>query len=133
MRTPKDVVLAYVEAFNRGDLDGLCDLFTPDALVWGVLGWGTIEKVRPIWRELIEGLRIQLQVDDIVAEGNKVAVRYTERGTSVRAFRGMGPTGRSYEITAMEWFEVEGDRIRRRWGARDSANQNRQLGFLERE
>jgi ketosteroid isomerase-like protein len=26
---PKDVVLAYVDAFNRGDLDGLCALLHP--------------------------------------------------------------------------------------------------------
>ena len=126
---PKDVVLAYVDAFNRGDLDGLCALLAPDALVWGVLGWGGIDLVRPVWRDLIECLEIRLRVDAIVAEGSVVAVRYTESGTSVRAFRGEGPTGRSYEVVAMEWFEIEGDRIRRRWGARDSASMRKQLGF----
>ncbi|MCB9896652.1 MAG: nuclear transport factor 2 family protein [Planctomycetes bacterium] len=130
-RTPKDVVLAYVDAFNRGDLDGLCALFTPDALVWGVLGWGEIEKVRPIWKDLIECLGMQLQVDALIAEGDVVAVRYTERGTSRLAFRGQGPTGRSYELTAMEWFEIRDGRIRRRWGARDGASQMRQLGFTQ--
>lgn len=38
----KQVVLSYVEAFNRGDLEALRDLFTPDALIHGVLGWGGI-------------------------------------------------------------------------------------------
>jgi len=125
----KDVVLAYVDAFNRGDLDALCKLFTPDALVWGVLGWGEIDKVRPIWQDLIECLRMQLQVDAIVSEGDTVAVRYTERGTSVQPFRGLGPTRRSYELVAMEWFELRDGRIHRRWGARDFAAQSRQLGF----
>ena len=129
MNQAKQVVLAYVDAFNRGDLEGVCGLFTEDALVWGVLGWGTIEQARPIWKGLIECLQMQLQVDGIVGEDNTVAVRYTERGKSVREFRGDGPTGRSYEITAMEWFEVQGDRIHRRWGARDSGAMNRQLGF----
>jgi len=125
----KDVVLAYVDAFNRGDLEALCKLFTPDALVWGVLGWGEIDKVRPIWQDLIECLKMQLQVDAIVSEGDTVAVRYTERGTSVRPFRGVGPTQRSYELVAMEWFVIRDGRIHRRWGARDFAAQSRQLGF----
>ena len=33
-------VLKYVNAFNRGDIETLESLFAPDALVYGVLGWG---------------------------------------------------------------------------------------------
>lgn len=129
MRSEKEVVLAYVDAFNRGDLDGVCSLFAPDALIWGVLGWGTVEVARPIWKSLIEGLQMQLQVEGIISEGDTVAVRYIERGKSVGEFRGAAPTGRSYELTAMEWFEVKDGLIHRRWGARDSASQSKQLGF----
>jgi steroid delta-isomerase-like uncharacterized protein len=131
MTQGKDLVLAYVDAFNRGDLEGLCKLFAKDALIWGVVGWGTLEQARPIWKDLMECLQIQLTVDAIIAEGNTVAVRYTERGKSVRAFRGAGRTGRTYELLAMEWFEINDNLIHRRWGARDSASQNRQLGFTE--
>ena len=125
----KDVVLAYVAAFNSGDLERLCSLFTPDALVWGVLGWGDLAAVRPIWRDLIECLQIQLHVEAIIAEEDTVAVRYIERGTSARPFRGAPATGRSYELTAMEWFVVRDDRIHRRWGARDGGTQAKQLGW----
>jgi hypothetical protein len=31
------------------------------------------------------------------------------------------------EIVAMEWFIIENNRISRRWGARDSASQFRQM------
>jgi predicted ester cyclase len=40
----------------------------------------------------------------MVAEGDTVAVRYTERGTFQDAFMGHQPTGKSYELVAMEWF-----------------------------
>ena len=131
MEKEKEVVLAYVDAFNRGDVDAVCNLFAKDALVWGVLGWGTPEDGRPIWKDLMECLQIQLTVDAITSIENTVAVRYTERGKSVRAFRGLGPTNKAYELLAMEWFEIKDQRIHRRWGARDSASQNRQLGFTE--
>lgn len=129
MPSAKDVVFAYVDAFNRGDLESLCSLFTDDARIWGVLGWGTVEQVRPVWHDLMNSLQIQLKVESIISEGDHVAVRYTETGKSVQPFRGQGPTGKTYELLAMEWFEVKGDRISRRWGARDSAAQSRQLGF----
>jgi predicted ester cyclase len=56
-------------------------------------------------------------------------VRYTERGTFTGPFRGQTPTGKSYELVAMEWFVVRDGRIHRRWGARDSAAQARQIGL----
>ena len=74
---------------------------------------------------------MELTIEDLAAEGNRVAARYTERGRWTGPYLDMGkPTGRSYELVAMEWFEFDAEgRITRRWGARDSAAQARQLGF----
>jgi hypothetical protein len=123
----KKVVLKYVKAFNRGDSVTLGKLFAPKAQIFGVLGWGGLDKALPIWQELHESFAINLHVDDMVAGGNVVAVRYTERGTSLKAFRGQPATNKSYEIVAMEWFIIENNRISSRWGARDSAAQFRQM------
>jgi steroid delta-isomerase-like uncharacterized protein len=125
----KQVVQEYVEAFNRGDMEALSRLFTPDALVYGVLGWGNLDVVVPVWEELHNAFAITLQIEAMVAEGDTVAVCYTERGTSVGAFRGQAATGKSYEIVAMEWFIFQNGLIHRRWGARDSAAQSRQMGL----
>ncbi|MDH3443859.1 MAG: ester cyclase [Deltaproteobacteria bacterium] len=125
----KEIVAAYVDAFNRGDIEDICRLFSPDALVYGVLGWGGVDKVSAIWREIIDCFNLNLRVEAMVAEGNTVAVRFTERGRSVKSFRGGPVTGRSYEVVAMEWFEFKDKLIHRRWGARDSAAQFRQMGL----
>jgi steroid delta-isomerase-like uncharacterized protein len=125
----KAVVRRYVEAFNRGDLAALRTLFTPDALVYGVLGWGGLEEVEPIWRDLHQAFGIELTPEQMIAEGDMVAVRYTERGTFVAPFRGQPPTGKSFELVAMEWFILQDGKIHRRWGARDAASQARQLGM----
>jgi steroid delta-isomerase-like uncharacterized protein len=123
----KKVVLEYVEAFNRADMEALKGLFADDALVYGVLGWGGLDEVMPIWREIHQAFAIQLQVESIIAEGDTVAVRYTERGKSVGSFRGGPVTNESYEVVAMEWFIIQDGKIQRRWGARDSASQSRQM------
>jgi steroid delta-isomerase-like uncharacterized protein len=125
----KQVVRKYVDAFNQGELDSLCGLFAPDAEIHGVLGQGLMDRVRPIWKQLIEGLGMQLTIEEIIAEGDCVAVRYTERGVFRGIFMGHPPTGKSYELVAMEWFVIRDGLIRRRWGARDGASQARQIGL----
>lgn len=127
--TNKQIVQAYVDAFNHGDVDALACLFAPDALVHGVLGAGGLDVARPIWRELIGCFAINLEVLDLVAEGDRVAARYRERGRSVASFRGGPVTRQAYEIPAMEWFEISDGLIRQRWGARDLAAQFRQMGL----
>jgi hypothetical protein len=58
-----------------------------------------------------------------------VAIRYTGRGTFRAPFRGGTPTGKSCELIAMDWFIIRDGLIERRWGARDSASQSRQIGL----
>jgi steroid delta-isomerase-like uncharacterized protein len=125
----KQVVLKYVAAFNRGDLDALGSLLTDDAEIQGVLGKGQFDRIAPVWRQLIDGYGMQLNVQSLIAEGNIVAARYIETGTFRAPAFGAEPTGKSYELVAMEWFVIENDRIKRRWGARDAASQARQLGI----
>ena len=54
--------------------------------------------------------------------GDIVAVRYRERGR----FVGRAPTGKMFELIAMEWIVVNVGRIHRRRGVRDAA-QSRQI------
>ena len=123
------IVLAYVDAFNRGDEEAMRPLFTDDALIYGVLGWGGLDQVVPIWREIKAAFDIQLQVESMIAEDDIVAVRYVEFGTSIGSFRGGPVTGKSFEVVAMEWFEIKDGKIHRRWGARDNASQMRHMGL----
>ncbi|WP_207538605.1 ester cyclase [Sabulicella rubraurantiaca] len=132
----KTMVRSYVAALNSGNWERLRELFTPDATIQGVTGSAPIEKALgpgSVWHQLRDGLNMELTIEDLAAEGNRVAARYTERGRWTGPFLDMGePTGRSYELVAMEWFEFNAEgRITRRWGARDGAAQARQLGFGE--
>jgi predicted ester cyclase len=125
----KDVVRRYVAALNAGDEDALRKLFHADAVIQGVLRQGGIEEVLPLWRQLHDALALHLTIEELVAEGDVVAARYTERGRFRAPFLGQEPTGRPYSLIAMEWFLVRDGRIQRRWGARDAASQARQIGL----
>ncbi|MBL8551753.1 MAG: ester cyclase [Hyphomonadaceae bacterium] len=125
----KAAVRAYVDAFNAGDFDRLRAVHTPDAIVRGVLGWGGIDEVMPIWKDLVNCLGMQLEIEEIIAQRDFVSVRFKETGTAKAEFRGNPATGKSYEIVAMEFYELKEGKIHRRWGARDSASIGRQLGW----
>ncbi len=125
----KQVVREYVEAFNRRDLDAVCTTFWPDASVYGVIGNGALETTRAIWKELMDANDMRLTIDSMVAEGDTVAVKFIEHGKSVGSFRGLPVTGKTYEITAMEWFEFENGKIKRRWAVRDALTIAKQLGL----
>jgi len=124
----KAVVRAYAEAFNRGDFDAVVKLCAPDVVIQGVMGKGALDVALPVWRELHEAYNIQLTIEDLIAEGDRVAARYLEQGTFRKPFRGTAPTGRSFSVTAMEWFRMSNGKIAERWGARDSAAIARQVG-----
>ena len=131
----KSLVLAYVEALNRFDMVRLRELFASDARIHGVLGYGGLDVAEPVWRELHEGLQMRLEPLAIIEEGNQVVVRFRESGRFVGHFRGLAglePTGKPYELTAIEWFEIVGGRIASRWAARDSAAILRQVFEIRR-
>lgn len=69
----KDLVRAYVEAFNRFDMPALREMFASDARIYGVLGYGGLDDVEPIWHELHEGMNINLEILDIAAEGQMLS------------------------------------------------------------
>jgi predicted ester cyclase len=130
MPTNRDLIEAYVEAFNAFDMPRLREIFAPDAKIWGVLGHGGLDFAAPVWSELHHGMSTRLEIADMVVEGDRAAVRYRETGRFVGTFRGLAgetPTGKTYELVAMEWFEFADGRITARWGARDSAAIARQV------
>jgi steroid delta-isomerase-like uncharacterized protein len=123
----KATVQEYADAFSRGDFDTVKALCTPDVIISGVMGKGGLGIALPIWDELHRAFGIQLEIQDMIAEDDRVAVRFLEKGTFSDDFRGIQPTGKSYELVAMEWFRMEEGKIAQRWGARDFAAMMRQV------
>ncbi|GHE49059.1 hypothetical protein GCM10019059_05060 [Camelimonas fluminis] len=120
---------AHVTAFNAGDREPPRALFTPDANSRGVPGWVPVNGAIPIWRELHENTCMRLEISGVVSDGATAAALLHETGRFVGAFRGLAghePTGKHYELLAIEWFAFSGNLIARRWAARDSGALARQ-------
>ena len=65
--------------------------------------------------------------EDLVAEGDLVAVRATWRGTHQGSFRGVPPIGRLIDLCCMAFWRVAGGQIRESWNLIDLPTLMRQL------
>jgi steroid delta-isomerase-like uncharacterized protein len=70
---------------------------------------------------------LTLTIEDLVAEGDLVAVRGTWRGTHQGDFRGVPPIGRRIELCCMAFWRVAGGQIRESWNLIDLPTLMRQL------
>jgi predicted ester cyclase len=66
------------------------------------------------------------EVDDLIAEGDKVVVRWRLIGTHQGEFRGIAPTGRAIELEGIAIYRVHGGKLMERWVVTDL------YGVLER-
>jgi steroid delta-isomerase-like uncharacterized protein len=71
-----------------------------------------------------------LDVEDVVADGDRVILRVTARGTPEKPWGKLVPTGRSFEAAAFFAFRVEEGRIVEQWNLVNLAGIGRQLGLM---
>jgi steroid delta-isomerase-like uncharacterized protein len=71
---------------------------------------------------------IRFVVNDMVAEGDRVAVRLTASATATGDFMGIPAAGKSYEIGEMHLFRLRDGKIVEHWHQYDAAGMMRQLG-----
>lgn len=71
---------------------------------------------------------VRFDLDDVVAEGDKVVVRYTMHGTHRGEFQGIAPTGRGVTVPGIGIYRIAGGLVQESWVVRDSLVLLRQLG-----
>ncbi len=72
----------------------------------------------------------EFTVEDMVADGDRVAARLTMRGTHRGALNGIPPTGREVIVTGMSIERVTDGRIVEGWNENDALGMLGQLGAL---
>jgi len=68
---------------------------------------------------------LHIDIDDIVAEADRVVTRLSFHGTHQGPFRDIEPTGRPVHFTAIRIYRIVGDRVVETWANQDS------LGLLQ--
>lgn len=116
----KAVVRRYVEAFlMEGDFSHADELVTPDfsidrsAVPEAIAGAEGLSKQMAMLKQAFPDL--DLQVADMFAEGDKVAVRFIAPGTHRGEFVGIPATGKKVMWKGIVIYRVENGKVAEAW------------------
>jgi len=133
-----DIKLIYprlAAAVNARDLDILDQLISPQIVNHGADPSDPpgAERFKRNFRVLIAAFPdFQITVEDQVAAGDKVVVRWTDTGTHLGEFAGAAPTGKPLLLTGIDILRIAGGRIVERWSEYDMLSVVEELGVVHR-
>lgn len=73
---------------------------------------------------------LRVEIEDMIAEGDRVAIRDTIRGTHQGAFAGIPPTDKRVAVRRVAIFRVVSGKIAENWSQVDTLGLLRQLGAV---
>lgn len=127
-----ELVRAGFDALNANDLDACVALARPDLII------NLAELPEPLhgrdtWRAGAEEFKrafpdLHAEVEDILAAGDRVAVRLSMRATHRGDFMGIAATGRPVRYVSHEFYRIDDDLIAEEWICSDTASLLRQIG-----
>jgi steroid delta-isomerase-like uncharacterized protein len=121
----KAIVRRVYEIISTGDFERAEEIVNPDVAD----NECPLERGRPklidTFKETFSEAReafpdIRVTVEDLVAEGDRVAARVTMRGTHQRDFQGLAPTGKRVQVRAIDMFRISNGKIVEHWGHADN-------------
>lgn len=90
------------------------------------------EDLEDYYREMAEGFSdARVDVDDVIAEGDRVAVRWTVSGTHDGTMMGVEPTGKEITISGVDVDRVEDGKIVEMLTYYDGLGFMNQLGVID--
>ena len=126
----KATIRRFTDAWNGGNLDIIDEILAAD-YVWHDTEISGIEPFKnnvSWWRTVFSDLHFV--IEDMIAQGDKVAARFTCSGTHKADFAGVPPTGKRVTWTAIVIFRCTGGKIVELWANEDSLGRLQQIGAI---
>jgi len=133
MMQNKELVRSYIEElFNQGNFSAVDKYLSPSfidhnpftkELPMGPKGQAEFSR---LMREAFADFHVDIQ--DIIAEGDKVANRITASGRHKGEFLGIAPTQKEVSWQVMAFLRVENGKIVERWATQDLMGLLKELG-----
>jgi steroid delta-isomerase-like uncharacterized protein len=124
------------ELFTQGNLGAADELYAPDYVGHDpsnpedIRGLEAAKQAASDYRKAFPDLRVT--VEDVIAEGDKVAARLRFRGTHRGELDGIAPTGRRVDCTGIVISRMEGGKIAEDWANFDDLGMMQQLGAISK-
>ncbi len=129
----KALIQRFVEeAFNKGNLDVADEVYASTFVSHDPTapeGQGSPEDIKQFVNTYLSAFPDgHTTVEASIAEGEKVAYRWTFRGTHRGELMGIPPTGEQVEITGVTINRFSGGKIEEQWNLFDQLGMLQQLG-----
>ena len=126
----KRLVKRFVdEVLAAGRTDSIDELVAPDFLshTWDMTDAGRdkLKATTPQMHARLTG--VEMTVDELVAEDDRVVIRMTSSATPTGDFMGVPAAGKRYSIGEMHWFRLRDGQIVEHWHQMDGLGLQRQL------
>jgi steroid delta-isomerase-like uncharacterized protein len=123
----------FEEAWNRGELNTVYEIFDARHVSHGVGvelpdGPDGFKQLIAVYRAAYPD--IHFTVEDQLAEGDKVAIRWSATGTHEGELMGIAPTGKQVTLTGMAISRIVDGKIMETWNSFDALGQLQQLGVI---
>jgi len=126
----------FDELWNKGRLEVIDELTGDDVVAWGQAGHGEALKGSAAFRGYAESLHksfshIQMTVDDLISEDDKVVVRWTVQMVHTGDGLGFAPTCKQVEFSGITVAIIRDGKLVEGWDAWDKLGLLHQLGRIE--
>ncbi len=120
-------------AWNEGRVELMDDVLSPHYVRYVSSSDVTIDREE--FKQLILATRegfpdVMTSIEDILCEGDRVAIRWWSRGTHLGTYRDVPPTGRSVTAAGATFARFEDDMIVESWSTWDPRDMLSALGII---
>jgi steroid delta-isomerase-like uncharacterized protein len=132
----KEVIRQAIQAFNDRDLDRFFSLHTEDTTSHEVYFPEPLgrDQFRAFLEEFLEAYPdAHIETQNMVAQGNQVAIENVFTATFLKPLKGVQPTGKSFLIREGVFFELKDGKIHRARIYLDQKTAEEQLGLRHGE
>ena len=107
----------YEETINQRNLAVLDELYVPDCVYHAPSR--TIQGVealkQALWMYFTAFPDMRIAIEDMIAEGDRVVIRFTYRGTHKGDLMGIPPTGKQVTVTGIDIMRIANGKILEEW------------------
>jgi steroid delta-isomerase-like uncharacterized protein len=128
-----EIVKRLYEEYNKGNIEIFKDLYAPDYGFYSPSNSPkprsreeTIESAKMIFRAFPDSV---WNIEELLAGGDRVIVRFVYRGTHQEEFMGIPPTGNKIEVSGIIIIRIKNGKILEEWEDADSLGFMQQLGM----
>lgn len=119
----------FEEVWNQATVRAADDYIAADAIGHNPDFGTSLEAFKAQWNKMLEAFPdLHIDLEDIVAEEDKVATRWTLTGTHKGVYEGLSPTGKRVKVTGMSFDRLVDGQIMEGWDNWDGLGLLEQLG-----